>query len=143
MAENDAVFVLWGEGCDEALAVAWVSRLRAEGRRVYLVGVSGRRNRGSYGVSVAPDIGLDEALALADQTALVIVPCAETVLDALRRDPRFDKFLACTRGVLAQPQAVESLAGLLAKVLVIPTNEESFYEETLLQRFVCQNLAEN
>ena len=93
MAGSDAVFVLWGERCDEALAVAWVSRLRAEGRRVYLVGVSGRHIRGSYGVAVTPDIGLDEALGLAEQAALVVVPCAEDALHVFHRDPRFDELL--------------------------------------------------
>ncbi len=97
MAGGDTVFVLWGEGCDEALAVAWVSRLRAEGRRVYLVGVSGRRTRGSYGVAVTPDIGLDEALGLADQAVLVVVPCDMDVLYVFRRDPRFDELLALAR----------------------------------------------
>ncbi len=122
MAENDAVFVLWGEGCDEALAVAWVSRLRAEGRRVYLVGVSGRRNRGSYGVAIMPDIGLDEALGLVQEVALVIIPSGEDALHLFHRDPRFDELLVLDGRVgarfLVHPLAVEYLAALLPGALV-------------------------
>ncbi len=134
MAGGDTVFVLWGEGCDEALAVAWVSRLRAEGRRVYLVGVSGRRNRGSYGVAVMPDIGLDEALGLADQAVLVIVPCGEDALEALRRDPRYEQFLALAEKsgarLLAHPLAVEYLAALLPGALVGAMADGGRFEST-------------
>lgn len=96
MNHDKIVLVLWGEGCDEAAAVGWVSRLRAQGRRVYLVGGSGRRNRGRRGVTVAPDLGLDDALKLAGQAGLVIVPCELAVVQRLRGDPRFDELLAQT-----------------------------------------------
>jgi len=93
MDGEEKAFVLWGEGCDEALAVAWVSHLRAEGRRVYLVGGNGRRVRGKYGVRLVCDMGLDQAVALVSQTVLVILPCDEFALGTLRRDPRFEKLL--------------------------------------------------
>lgn len=93
MNHNKSVLVLWGEGCDESLAVLWVSRLRAQGQRVYLVGVSGRRNRGRRGVRVAPDVGLSDALKLMAQIGLVIVPCELSVLQRLRDDPRLDQLL--------------------------------------------------
>ncbi|HRJ44110.1 MAG: hypothetical protein KJZ86_05375 [Caldilineaceae bacterium] len=93
MIGDTIAFVLWGEGCDESLAVAWVSRLRAEGRRVYLVGVSGRRVRGQYGIGLEVDIRLDEALALVEQAELVIVPCKESAVLSFHRDPRFHEFL--------------------------------------------------
>lgn len=102
MAGEETVFVLWGEGCDEALAVAWVSHLRAEGRRVYLVGVSGRRVRGRYGVSLHPDVGLDRALELIGRAGLVIVPCQIEAIEALRRDPRLDELLRLARLAGAQ-----------------------------------------
>ena len=102
MDREERAFVLWGEGCDEALAVAWVSRLRAEGRRVYLVGVSGRRVRGKYGVRLAVDIGLDEALGMVRQATLIIVPCGEDVLHTFRRDPRFGEFMALVEQAGAQ-----------------------------------------
>lgn len=124
MGEGDAVFVLWGEGCDETLAVAWVSRLRAEGRRVYLVGVSGRRTRGSYGVSVAPDIGLDEALTLADQAALVIVPCAEDVLHVFHRDPRFDELLMVAGKAGVRIQILAAARNDTKKLLRVPLFQE-------------------
>lgn len=93
MAKSGVIFVLWGERCEETLAVAWVSRLRAEGKRVYLVAVSGRRNRGRYGVALETDIGLDEAVGMAARASLVILPCAIDALNSFRRDPRFDELL--------------------------------------------------
>lgn len=104
ITKEETAFVLWGEGCDETLAVAWVSHLQAEGRRVYLVGMSGRRVRGKYGVSLTVDIGLDEALALADQAVLVIAPCDEDTLGVFHRDPRFGEFLATVEGAGARIQ---------------------------------------
>lgn len=117
MAKRDIIFVLWGECCDEAVAVAWVSRLRAEERRVYLVSVSGRRNRGSFGITIQPDIGLDEALGLAAQTDLLVIPCSLDTLHSFRRDPRLDDLLllAGQNGTrfLVHPSAQETVAGLL------------------------------
>jgi len=124
MAERDAVFVLWGEGCDEVLAVAWVSRLRAEGRRVYLVGVSGRRTRGSYGVSVAPDIGLEEALGLVQKATLVIIPCGEDVLHLFHRDPRFDELLVLAEKSDAKIRTLSAARNDTKKLLRLPLFQE-------------------
>ena len=97
--------------------MAWVCRLRAEGRRVYLVTVSGRRVRGSYGVALEPDISLDEALGLAAQASLIIIPCAIDALHPFSRDPRLDELLllAGEAGTqfLANPSAQESIAKLV------------------------------
>lgn len=102
MDGTETALVLWGEGCDESLAVAWVSRLRREGRRVYLVGVSGRRMRGKYGVELVVDMGLDEALGVVQQVDLVIVPCEEDAVHTFSRDPRSIEFL-----VLAEQAGAE------------------------------------
>ena len=93
MNPKTIVLVLWGEGCDETLAVGWVSRLRAEGTRVYLVGVSGRRLRGRYGVGLQMDVGLEEAIALVPRASQVMLPCTGEWLAGLRRDPRFEAIL--------------------------------------------------
>lgn len=116
MDPKEIVLVLWGVGCDETLAVGWVSRLRAQGRRVYLVGVSGRRNRGQYGMSLEPDMGLGEGLGLASRAGLMIVPCDPEVLQRLRDDPRIDDLLvlAAQSGarLLVHPSAQKIVAGL-------------------------------
>ena len=117
MAKRGVIFVLWGERCEETQAVAWVSRLRSEGRRVYLVAVSGRRVRGLFGIPLEPDIGLDEALGLVAQVDLIVIPCGLESLNVFRRDPRFDELLvlAGQNGAhfLAHPSAQETVAGLV------------------------------
>lgn len=128
MDPKEIVLVLWGEGCDEVLAVGWVRRLRAQGRRVYLVGVSGRRTRGQYGVSLEPDMGLDEGLELAGRAGLVIVPCDMRTAQRLRDDPRLDALLASAdrpgtrflvhpsvRGIVAGLAPDAEMAGLDSK----------------------------
>ncbi|MBX3051895.1 MAG: hypothetical protein KF753_10500 [Caldilineaceae bacterium] len=129
MTGQETALVLWGQGCDEVLAVTWVSHLRAQGRRVYLVGVSGRRMRGKFGVGLMCDTGLDQALALAAQAALIVLPCEENALHRFCRDPRFEELLllAGERGArfLAHPLAVEFLEALLpAAVIDVMAKEE-------------------
>lgn len=80
------VLVLWGERCDELVACTFVTVLRRAGLRVKLVGVSGRRNRGAYGLALTPDLPLHEALPLASHVAAVVIPCAGTRIKELLAD---------------------------------------------------------
>jgi hypothetical protein len=129
MDKEETAFVLWGEGCDEALAVAWVSRLRSEGRRVYLVGGNSRRVRGKYGVRLVCDTSLDQAMALVGQTVLVILPCDGDAVQAFRRDPRFEELLVQVgKGsvhFLAHSLAVEFLEALLPGAAISAMTEDA------------------
>lgn len=87
-ASPGQVMVLWGHGCNEAVAAGFVTLFRQQGANVALVGLSGRRNIGAHGLALQPDLLLSEALALADKVDLVILPCGEGPLAALDTDPR-------------------------------------------------------
>ena len=82
------VLVLWGHGCHEAVAAGFVAAFRQQGTNVTVVGISGRRNIGAHGLILQPDILLSEALALADSTDLVVLPCAAGAATTLDADPR-------------------------------------------------------
>ncbi len=93
-------------------------------RRVYLVGVSGRRTRGSYGVAVTPDIGLDEALGLVQEAALVIIPCGEDALHVFHRDPRFDVLLVQAEKSGARIRILAVARNDTKKLLRVPLFQE-------------------
>lgn len=90
--------VLWGEQCDEVAAVLFVTTLRAVGLRVWIVGISGRRNNGAHGLALVTDMALDEALLLAPQTVAVIIPGSTEQWEHFLNDPRLVEFLVnCAR----------------------------------------------
>ena len=82
------VLILWGHGCNEAIAAGCVATFRQQGANVTLVGLSGRRNMGAHGLTLQPDVLLSDALPLADLADLVIFPCSEVTAAALDTDPR-------------------------------------------------------
>ena len=87
-ASPTQVMVLWGHGCNEAVASGFVAAFRQQGTNVTVVGISGRRNMGAHGLTLQPDILLSEALDLANTTDLVVIPCAAYAATALDSDPR-------------------------------------------------------
>ncbi|MCP4289824.1 MAG: DJ-1/PfpI family protein [Gammaproteobacteria bacterium] len=90
---QDYIFVLWGDHFEEAVATIFVTELRKAGLRVKVVGLSQRRTRGAHGLSLVPDLTLEEALPLANRTACLIIPCPATGLNRLASDPRLADFL--------------------------------------------------
>ena len=86
-------FVLWGEKCDEAAAALFVTKLRAAGLRVRVVGISGKRIGGAQGLQLVADLALDQALPLVAQAACVIIPCPAVILARFLHDPRLHNFL--------------------------------------------------
>jgi len=125
-------FVLWGEQCDEAATARFVTSLRAAGVRVWVVGISGKRNSGTYGLRLLTDLALDQALPLAQQAAVVIMPCARDRWLTFRNDPRLLAFLAeCVAHqamiLLAPPAGGHPLAlPPTAQVEVYPTGTALF-----------------
>jgi putative intracellular protease/amidase len=93
LRRQPSVFLLWGQHCDELSACTFVTVLRRAGVRVKVVGLSGRRIRGLYGLSIVPDITLHEALPQAAQGQAVIIPCAAADLLRFDRDPRLMAWL--------------------------------------------------
>ena len=88
------ILVLWGAQFDEAPATIFITAFRDAGWRVQVVGLHGQHITGAYGVTLTPDIYLDEALQLAPQTACLIIPTTLRRLNSFLHDPRFVRFLA-------------------------------------------------
>lgn len=90
---QDYVFVLWGDRFEEAVATIFITTLREAGLRVKVVGLSQRRIRGVHGLTLVPDLTLEEALPLAPQTTCLIIPCQAACLNRLASDPRLADFI--------------------------------------------------
>lgn len=86
------IFVLWGDKFEESAVVTFTTTLRAAGLQVKLVGLTGQRSSGQYGLMLHSDLALGEALALARQARCVIVPCGAAVLKRVENDPRLLDF---------------------------------------------------
>lgn len=85
---QSCVLVLWDTNFEEWIAVTFVTEFRRLGIRTLLVGVQARPAVGAYGVMLVPDITLDAALALADRTCCVVMPCGCADLRRLENEPR-------------------------------------------------------
>lgn len=85
-------YVLWSQGFKEATAAIFITELRRVGCRVKLVGLTKRAIAGAYGLVLAPDLSLDEALALATPVTWVVIPSSSTGFHHLRTDPRLAQF---------------------------------------------------
>ena len=94
---HPTIFVLWGEGFDEAAAVLIVTALRKAGQRVKLVGLGGRCVKGMVGLGLLADLTLDEALASADQAICVVIPCTTQSFERMEVDPRLQQLLEQVR----------------------------------------------
>lgn len=86
-------YVLWGDGFDEVLAVTFVTALRKAGLRVKLVGLRLQPMTGAYGVTLLPEIALDEALTDREHLSGLVVPCDEGGWQRLQQEPRLYQLL--------------------------------------------------
>lgn len=87
-------YVLWGDGFDEVLAVAFVTGLRKAGLRVKLVGLRLQPMTGAHGVTLLPEIALDEALSARARLSCLVVPCDESGWQRIQQEPRWCQLLA-------------------------------------------------
>jgi putative intracellular protease/amidase len=90
---KDHCFVLWADRFDEVAAVVFVAELRRAGLRVRLVGLPGPSFVGVHGLSLAPDLTLDEALAQTARLACLVAPCDAPALARAVNDPRLADLL--------------------------------------------------
>ena len=96
MAHDKIVFVLWADRFDETLAALFVAELRKAGLRVKLVSLAGQPSPGAYGVTLVPDLTLEQALPLARYATAVVIPCGASGFNRLQNDPRMQEFLVQT-----------------------------------------------
>lgn len=90
---RDRCFVLWADRFDEAVAAIFVTELRKAGLRTSLVRAAGQNDTGANGLTLVPDMGIDEGRAVADRATCVVIPCNSAAVQQLRIDPRVDEFL--------------------------------------------------
>jgi hypothetical protein len=90
------VFVLWGQGFDEIAASIFVGELRRSGIRVKLVGLHSRQITGQHGITLVPDITLEQALYRANRTCCIIIPAPLLALQQFSYDPRLAELLRLT-----------------------------------------------
>ncbi len=76
MAQDKIAFVLWADRFDETLAALFVAELRKAGLRVKLVSLVGQPSSGAYGLTLVPDLTLEQALPMAHQASCVVIPQA-------------------------------------------------------------------
>ena len=91
---RDYIFVLWGNQFDPLAAIVFVTQLREAGLRVKLVGLARQRTRGTHGVTLVPDLTLEQVLPLANKAIGVIIPCDSLGSPQLLNDPRLEDFFA-------------------------------------------------
>jgi putative intracellular protease/amidase len=96
MAQDKIAFVLWADRFDETLAALFVAELRKAGLRVKLVSLVGQPSSGAYGLTLVPDLTLEQALPMAHQASCVVIPCGDAGLKRLKNDPRLQAFLVQT-----------------------------------------------
>lgn len=125
------VFILWGDKFEEAAVVTFTTTLRDTGLHVKVVGLTGQRSTGKYGMVLCSDLTLGQALALANQAICVIVPCSAATLKRIENDPRVIDFFQRAetnhaRFVLNHAEAFEMSS---LKMLDIARNDLIFYAE--------------
>lgn len=89
---DDTVFILWGNGFDEAATTIFVTELRRAGLRAKIVGLTRRRSIGTYGLVLEPDLTLEMALPLTASAVCLIVPYTSSGHNRLANDPRLSEF---------------------------------------------------
>ena len=90
---QSCVLVLWDTHFEELSAVTFVTEFRRLGIRTLLVGLHTHPTPGAHGVTLSPDITLDTALTLAEQTICILLPCGCAALRRLENEPRLPTLL--------------------------------------------------
>lgn len=126
--KQSTTFVFWGYRCDEVAAVTYSSGLRRLGLRVQVVGIAVHGLEGVYGVTLQPDLLLNDALRQAKKAICVILPCDDAALRRFLSDDRLQSFLqtAWSNGAqfVTQDETEEFLQSLLPVVEGSGTTKE-------------------
>lgn len=113
MAEvRDLCLVLWADRFDEAVAVVFAVELRRVGLPVQLVKLPGISYTGMYGMTLTPDISLNDALTMLARVACIIIPSDSPALRRAANDPRVGELLQ-----LAAQQRIEIIASSQASTI--------------------------
>ncbi len=117
MPDPGMVLVLWSDHFDEVAAAALVTAFRRAGIRARLVGLQQGGVRGSSGLTLIPDMTLEQALQLVERVLLVAIPASAGAVELLDNDPRVRELLAQTYArqatVVTSIEAAPTVAALL------------------------------
>ena len=86
------IFVLWGDQFEAVSATVFVTELREIGLRVKLVSFNRTRITGTHGLTLHPDLTLEQILPLANKAISIIIPCGSLGTKQLENDPRLASF---------------------------------------------------
>ena len=94
MLAKGMVLVLWTSYLDEVAATALTTAFRKSGVRVKLVGLIPGGATGASGLTIVPDVALEQAIAMANRAAVVVLPGTEGAVRRLDNDPRVRELLS-------------------------------------------------
>ncbi len=116
---RDICLILWADRFDEAVAVVFAVELRRIGLPVRLVKLPGVNYTGLYGFTLTPDISLNEALAMLERVACILVPTDSPAIGGAANDPRVE-----TLWTQARQQQIEVIAGAQAAAVLAGSDSE-------------------
>jgi 4-methyl-5(b-hydroxyethyl)-thiazole monophosphate biosynthesis len=102
-AAHNGVLILLAKGFQEGTTVYCLERLRQAGISVSLVGMSARNIKGYHGVTLRPDLSMEQ-LPDVSSYRLIILPAGKACVSALFADPRVHQLIEMTlhnRGLVA------------------------------------------
>ncbi|MCX6028995.1 MAG: DJ-1/PfpI family protein [Chloroflexi bacterium] len=85
---------MWTNFFDEVAATALATAFRKSGVRVKLVGLVRGGATGASGLTLVPDVTLEQAIAIADRTTVVVIPGSLGAVRRLDNDPRVCELLS-------------------------------------------------
>lgn len=92
-SSRGVAYVLWGDGFDEVMAVRLLTALRKLAVQSFLVGLRAQGMRGAHGVTLVPNLTLDEALPARHPVGWIVLPWTGASLRSLLTDPRLAHLL--------------------------------------------------
>lgn len=105
--KKDLILVLWGNNFDSLATATFVTQLRTVGLRVKLVALSHRNITGTQGLTLLPDMTLEQIIEKPKQIRCVIIPPHDS--NELVNDPRINPFLKKTNALLIIPKNTDIL----------------------------------
>ena len=140
---QDYVFVLWGNQFQEVAAAVFVGELRCAGLPVKLVSLSRKSITGLYGLTLLPDLTLEQALPMASQAIAIIIPSGSQGAKQLENDPRLTGFFKEAHANNAEFVIDRALAdtslfapSISNAVCIYPENEELVCFARQLSKFL-------
>jgi hypothetical protein len=118
-ADQRVAYVLWGDGFDEVMAVRLLTALRKLAIQSFLVGLRSQGMRGAYGITLVPNLTLDEGLAARHAVGWIVLPWPGESLRSLLTEPRLLQLLTAPANapvalIVLRPALVEELCRLKA-----------------------------